>query len=198
MRRFNPDIDLRRSIRLKGYDYSSAGAYFVTLCVKGKRCLFGRIAEEIVDLFRIGKIVKRCWEEIPGHFKDVGLDEFVVMPNHLYGIVVISRRGTACRASTLERFRKPVAGSLPTVIRSFKSAVTRRVNRMRASPGSTFWQRNYYEHVIRNEKELNLIRQYIMDNPLKWEMDRENPAFEGIPRQDEIRDILGDNLNSNP
>ncbi|MCK4231825.1 transposase, partial [candidate division WOR-3 bacterium] len=92
----------------------------------------------------------------------------------------------------------PKPRSLGSIVGSFKSAVTRRVNRMQASHGATFWQRNYYEHVIRNEKELNLIRQYIMDNPLKWETDRENPAFEGIPRQDEIRDILGDNLNSNP
>lgn len=103
-------------------------------------------------------------------------------------------RGEACLAPTIERFGKPVADSLPTIIRSFKSAVTRRVNLMLAFPESTFWQRNYYERVIRNEKELNLIRQYIMDNPLKWGIDRENPAFEGIPRQDEIRDILGDNL----
>jgi REP element-mobilizing transposase RayT len=168
--------------------------YFVTLCVKGKRYLFGRIAEEVVDLFRIGKIVKRCWEEIPGHFKNVTLDEFVMMPNHLHGIVVVG----ATHASPLRNSPQPgpKPRSLGSIVGSFKSAVTRRVNRMRTSPGSTFWQRNYYEHVVRNEKELNLIRQYIMDNPLKWETDRENPAFEGIPRQDEIRDILGDNLNS--
>ncbi len=112
----------------------------------------------------------------------VELDACVVMPNHFHGIIVVSNdrgtaigRGTARRAPTVERFGQPVSGSIPTVMRSFKSAVTKRINEMHQTPGKPLWQRNYYEHVIRNENELNRIRQYIIDNPAKWETDHENP-----------------------
>lgn len=104
------------------------------------------------------------------------MDEFVVMPNHLHGIIVIDGRGTACRARIEESFGRPVAGSLPTIIRSFKSAVSKRINQMRVNPGVPVWQRNYYERVIRDEQELNGIQHYIADNPAKWAEDENCPA----------------------
>ncbi|MCQ4574443.1 MAG: hypothetical protein NOU37_04285 [Candidatus Brocadiales bacterium] len=173
----------RRSIRLKGYDYSRKGAYFVTICTQKKTCLFGDIEDRNMVLNAIGQIVENCWEEIPKHFDNVKLDVFVIMPNHLHGIIVLpndqqlhERRGTACRAPTIESYGKPVVRSLPTIIRSLKSSVTKYVNQLRRTPGSHVWQRNYYEHVIRNEDDLNEIREYVMNNPLKWELDEENPS----------------------
>jgi putative transposase len=174
----NPEKHHRWSIRLKDYDYSSAGAYFVTICIKERRCVLGRIQNSDVVLSPIGKIVHQCWNEIPDHFNAAKLDVFVIMPSHLHGVLVIIDewcRGTACRAPTIEQFGQPVRQSLPTVVRSFKSAVTRQINIVRNTLGEPLWQRNYYEHIIRNEKELNQTREYILYNPLQWQFDRENP-----------------------
>jgi len=172
---FNPDIHHRRSVRLRDYDYSCDGAYFVTICVANRECLFGETAEGVMRLNDAGLAVAQCLQAIPVHFPQVELDEFVVMPNHLHGIIVIDRRGTACRAQVEESFGRPIAGSLATIIRSFKSAVTKRINQLRDNPGAPVWQRNYYERVIRDEQELNGIRQYIAGNPAKWEEDENHP-----------------------
>jgi putative transposase len=175
----------RRSIRVQGYDYSQAGAYFVTICTQNRKCLFGEIADGRMVVNHAGRIVDQCWYDIPSHFPHIALDQYVVMPNHLHGIIVISEgrgtaccRGTACRAPTTteEQFGHPVVGSVPTIIRSFKSAATKRINEIRNTPGAKLWQRNFYERIIRNDDELNRIREYIANNPLQWEMDRENPA----------------------
>jgi len=167
---------LRRSIRLPRYDYSRAGFYFVTICVRNKECLFGEIAEGKVRLSEFGIIADECWREIPIHFNNVILALHVIMPNHIHGILRITNVG-ARHALPLQarKFGKPVAGSLPTIIGAFKSAVTRRINQVRSTPSAGFWQRNYYEHVIRNPDELSQIRQYISDNHKKWALDRENP-----------------------
>ena len=101
------------------------------------------------------------------------LDAFIVMPNHIHGIII--RRGTARRAPTVERFGKPVAGSLPTLVRAYKSAVTQGINTLRRTPGDSVWQENYYEHIVRSEAELNRIREYIATNPMRWGSDRYNP-----------------------
>ncbi|MBM3155975.1 MAG: transposase [Chloroflexi bacterium] len=166
----------RRSICLKDYDYSQEGAYFVTICMQDKVCVLGEVVNGEMQLNKYGQVVDGCWLEIPRHFQDIGIDAFVVMPNHVHGIAMIidKCRGTACRAPT-EKFGHPTPKSLPTIIRSFKSAVTNRINALRGTPGAPFWQRNYYEHVIRNETDFNDIRQYILDNPIKWDMDEENP-----------------------
>ena len=123
-----------------------------------------------------GLAVAECWQAIPDHFPHAELDEFVVMPNHLHGVIVIDRRGTACRAQVEESFGRPIAGSLATIIRSFKSAVTKRINQLRDNPGAPVWQRNFYERVIRDEQELNGIRHYIACNPGKWAEDENYPA----------------------
>ena len=119
----------------------------------------------------------------------VELDEYIVMPNHVHGIIMVKEhgRGTMHRAPTIERFGKPVSGSLPTIVRGFKSASTKRINRLRGTPGQHVWQRNYYEHIIRDERSLNRIRQYIFNNPQQWHVDRYNPDGAG---QDEFEDLL--------
>jgi putative transposase len=170
----------RRSIRLTDYDYSQEGAYFVTICAHSHKCLFGKIVDGVMRLNRFGNVVNKCWLEIPHHFPNMEIDTFIIMPNHFHGIVAIvdNRRGTACRAPTkmIERFGKPTTCSLPTIVRSFKSAATKRINVVRGTPGARLWQSNYYEHVIRNETDLNDIRQYLLDNPVKWDMDEESPT----------------------
>jgi REP element-mobilizing transposase RayT len=122
-------------------------------------------------------VVEEEWLKTAEIRKNVELDVFVVMPNHFHGILVIvdKCRGTVHRAPTLEQFAKPTSGSLPTIVRYFKSAVTRRINELRGAPNMPVWQRNYYEHVIRNENDLDEIREYIVNNTLKWDLDSENP-----------------------
>ena len=174
----------RRSVRLRGFDYAYRGFFFVTLCTHDKQHTFGKITNYKTRLSVVGKIVETCWKAIPEHFPNVYLDESVIMPNHLHGIIVIrypkghdpAGRGTACRAPTTfdasyEGFGKPVAGSLPTIIRSFKSAVTKRVNALAIDKKSPVWQRSYFEHVIRDEDSLNKIRNYIWENPIHWWQD---------------------------
>ena len=171
----------RRSIRLQGYDYSQPGMYFVTIGVEGRTCLFGEVVRGKMILDQIGQIVEEEWLRTPVLRPSVTLDEFIVMPNHFHAVVMIvyEGRGTARRAPTTERFGRPVSGSLPTIVRSFKSATAKRINELRGTPSAPLWQRNYYEHVIRSEEELQRIREYIQTNPLRWEFDRENPARRG-------------------
>jgi REP element-mobilizing transposase RayT len=125
-----------------------------------------------------GRVVAECWLGIPDHFSGVELDADVVMPNHFHGIIIVGARHAVPLPITSppERFGKPVTGSIPTILRSFKSAVTKGINELYGTPGATIWQRNYYEHIIRHDESLNRIRQYINDNPLQWALDRENPT----------------------
>ncbi|PLX99412.1 MAG: transposase [Desulfuromonas sp.] len=165
----------RRSIRLPGCDYSQPGAYFVTLCTYDRQPLLGEIIDGQTQLNKFGGIVREEWINTGNLRTEITLDEWVIMPNHFHGILFIGDcRGTARRAPTVERFGQPVPGSIPTVIRSFKSAVTKRINTLRESPGQPFWQRNYWEHVIRNEADLNQTRESIRNNPARWEEDRNN------------------------
>jgi len=188
-----PRIDARhrRSIRLQGYDYSQAGAYFVTICTQGRACLFGGIENDAMTLNEYGCVVRDEWLKTAEVRAEIQVGEFVVMPNHFHGIVIIdsgmvvmgrgtARRAlteyTARRAPTMERFGQPISGSLPTIIRAFKSAVTKRINEIRQLPGIQVWQRNYYEHVIRNEADYGQIAEYIFDNPRRWEEDALHPG----------------------
>jgi len=172
---YNPDLHRRQSLRLKEYDYSQNGYYFVTVCTYQKECLFGEINNGKMVLNECGLIVKQCWHESSNHFLNIKLDKFAIMPNHIHGIITIDNcRGTACRAPTYESFGNPVPGSMPTIIRSFKSAVTKQINILRNSPQTPVWHRNYYEHVIRNDAELNKIREYIITNSVMWDLDNEN------------------------
>jgi putative transposase len=179
----------RCSIRLKNYDYSQAGGYFVTICTQNNECVFGEVINEEMRLNKYGKIVKDEWIKTAKIRRNVLLDEYVIMPNHMHVIIVIidDGRGTLQRAPTVVQFGKPVSNSIPTIIRLFKSTTTKQVNQIRNTPTFPVWQRNYYEHVIRNEDKLNKIRQYIQNNSLSWHLDRENPERVGIEKlEDEI------------
>jgi putative transposase len=242
---FDPEVHHRRSIRLSGYDYSESGAYFLTLCVRDMKPLFGRVAEGKMGLSPTGLVVQDCWLEIPRHFRQVELDEFVVMPNHLHGILLLTvgarhgvpdvadigaqhrvpevanvgaqhrvpevanvgaRHGVPSRRRpVLEQFGRAVSGSLATVIRLFKQAVTKRARALRvgahhgvpdvADVGARHgvplqkWQRNYYEHIIRDGGELGKIREYIATNPLRWACDRYNPE-RGVLVRDEAGGLV--------
>jgi len=176
-----PQKHHRRSIRLKGYDYASAGAYFVTIVTQGRECLFGEIVDGEMQLNVYGHAAEECWRAIPGHFPNVELGAYVIMPNHVHGIIIIrndeSMPGVwAQHAAPIPTAPSPTRnvtpGSLGAIIRSFKSAVTRDLGRK--SDLRNVWQRNYYEHIIRNEKEMARIWDYIESNPAHWDPDKEN------------------------
>jgi len=188
----------RHTTRLPGYDYTQPGGYYVTIVTRGRDPVLGAVVDGVVVLATPGVIVQKAWRSLPHHFANVVLDEFVIMPNHVHGIVMITdgirvkpnmmdgncrgeASGMGCVGSTVTPF--PDASPLPhgtqrgsfgAILQNFKSISARRINAMQNTPGQPFWQRNYYEHVIRNETDLQKIRQYIHDNPSKWEFDEEN------------------------
>ena len=196
--KYNPDVHHRQSIRLRGYDYAQPGLYFVTVCTYKKDC--------ILDDPALATLVRKVWEWTTRPTRGAGVGEFVVMPNHVHGIVRITSptavgaqrrcfrreqnadgdttvwQGVAMPlvAAPLPSAHMPapriLPGSLAAIVRAFKPISTKRVNRIRGTPGGPVWQRNYYERVIRNEDELGRIRQYIRDNPAKWADDPNNPA----------------------
>ncbi|MBN1666761.1 MAG: hypothetical protein JW862_06720 [Anaerolineales bacterium] len=170
------------STRLTDWDYGAAGYYFVTICGQDQRSMFGAIQGETLIETPIGRIAHECWKDIPEHFPNACLDEFVIMPNHVHGIVILRDRASVetlhatslqpshpeTKSQTMSRI-SPKAGSLSTIIRSYKSAVTRQV---RLAGYTDFaWQRNYYEHIIRDTESLHKIREYIQNNPLRWTLD---------------------------
>ena len=187
---FNPAIHHRQSIRLQEYDYASAGAYFVTLCAFQRECLFGEISFSVgagskpalskpalskttqegepasMELNDFGTLVDFTWHDLPNHNQNICLDMFVIMPNHVHGIIVIENGRAGLEP----------APTLSEIIRQFKTFSSKRINQCRDSPGCPVWQRNYYERVIRNEQELVRAREYIVNNPMKWGLDKENPS----------------------
>lgn len=168
----------RKLNRLKGYDYSHDGWYFVTICAKNREHFFGEITGANIELSEIGKIARKCWEEIPTHFPNIKLDEFIIMPNHIHGIIIIEnnivennnyRNKNFCSLQQ-QPWQTKWAYSLSSIVRGFKIGVTKYNNtRLQFT-----WQKSYYDHIIRNENSLNKIREYIVNNPLKWEFDRNN------------------------
>ncbi len=198
---YDPEKHHRRSIRLPGYDYTQSGAYFVTICAHERQCMFGEIVDGKMQLNGFGGIVEKWWREIPHHFVNVEIDYDIIMPNHFHGILwILQNRGgevTSPPPSVYTNDRRgEVTSPLPSVytngrgggitppprkptlgqiIAYFKYQSTKLINEIRQSPGVAVWQRNYYEHIIRNEKDLNRIREYIINNPLRWQFDRENP-----------------------
>ena len=246
---YNPNHHDRRSIRLKGYDYTSSDAYFLTLCTHQRQCLFGHIVDGVMHLNDCGQIVERGWLAIPTHNPHVVLDEFVVMPNHIHGIVIIGDddgdgddgRGEAFAPGSVGEDQKSLPqmlrplrpqespgsveedqkslpqmlrpygllgsvgndqkllpqmlrpqespgsasplrpngtqpGSIGAIVQTFKSHTTRKINRITQSKGKTLWQRNYYEHIVRNQEFLQQIRSYIQMNPRSWASDQLHPT----------------------
>jgi REP element-mobilizing transposase RayT len=166
----------RGSIRLKGYDYSQVGAYFVTICAKDRACLFGEVVDDGMRLNPEGLVVEQCWNAISEHFPSVALDEFVVMPNHVHGVLWITNTEPPRHTPLPHAPCGTQRGSIGAIVASFKSAVSKRINELRGTPGTPVWQRNDHDHIIRDEETLNRIRQYIVDNPVHWAMDHENPT----------------------
>jgi putative transposase len=163
--KFNPDHHHRRSIRLPGYDYSQPGAYFVTICTRQRECSFGTVQDRVVVLSEIGKIVQQCWYALPKHFLFIDIDSFVIMPNHLHGIVIINEYGQDSALAPSDGTR---ANSLSAIVQNFKSVSTRKSTRMLQNRTSPIWQRGYYERIIRDETEINQVREYIETNPVRW------------------------------
>jgi len=174
---YDPDKHHRRSIRLKEYDYSSAGAYFITICTYNKECIFGNVTNSEMQPNEYGMIVENEWVKTAEIRSNIIIDKYIVMPNHVHGIIIIldDGRDTEHRVLTFEQFGRPTSNSIPTIIRSFKAVTKKRINEIRKSYGKTVWQSRFYEHIIRNKDELDKIRQYIINNPLQWEFDKENP-----------------------
>ncbi len=191
---YDRDVHHRRSIRLPGYDYARAGAYFVTICAQNRECLFGEITDGEMRPNDAGRMVQAVVRELPRHFHGVATPAFVLMPNHLHmiinleapvlrdqGVPELGRAGTRTspRSSTQLPEQGRTAG-LPEVVSAFKSVTTTRYREgvyeqgWPAFPGK-LWQRNYYERIIRDDGELHAIYQYILDNPLRWNEDQENP-----------------------
>ncbi|MGC8827782.1 MAG: transposase [Anaerolineae bacterium] len=151
----------RRSLRLKGYDYSLLGAYFITLCTVDREPLFGRVVRGEMRLNRFGRLVEFTWYDLPNHVPNIQLDAFVVMPNHVHGIIFIV-------AAT-----EPAAlYGLPEIVRQLKTFSARHINAARGTPGIPVWQRSYWDHIIRDERALERIRNYILSNPTRWQEDR--------------------------
>jgi len=171
----------RLSIRLKGYDYAQAGAYFITVCTQNRESAFGCVDDGDMRLNDAGRMVRSVWEGLPDRFPEMQLDAFVVMPNHVHGIAVFVGAGLALPGENGAASSAPTLGD---VVRAFKSLSAIHVNRLFMRSGS-LWQRNYYEHVIRNERELDKIREYIATNPLRWALDRENPQSTGYSAEED-------------
>jgi len=179
-----PSRGHRRSLRVPGYDYSQPGAYFVTICTHGKDALLGKVVDGTVHLSEAGQIVQACWEELPTRYPEMVLDAFVVMPNHLHGIVVIAVEVAQSQAPAVGAIHElPLPQHvqrrrmlLPRAVGYFKRNAAKRIKQLRGTPGVPVWQRNYYERVIRNERELAAVREYIALNPLQWELDPEHVA----------------------
>jgi REP element-mobilizing transposase RayT len=170
----------RRSIRGRRWDYASAGSYFVTLCTWQREVLFGEFIEDgLMRLNACGEIVENEWCRTADVRPGVSLDVFVVMPNHLHGIIILDTRPQARRVEPTPSGRPTGAssGSLGAIIGQFKSVTTKRINALRGTPGASVWQRSYYDHLIRDEDDFLRVRRYIAANPFTWHEDDNNPAF---------------------
>jgi REP element-mobilizing transposase RayT len=164
---------LRKSVRLEEYDYSWAGYYFVTVVSHQRKNIFGKIDDGNVELFQAGMIVEEVWQEVPFHFPYVEVDVHIIMPNHFHGIIVIRNIVGARHASPLPP-KSAIIQPLGIIVGSFKSAVTKRLHDLDLFTQEKIWQRSYYEHVIRDERDYQKVYDYIESNPINWALDEEN------------------------
>lgn len=189
---YNPEKHHRRSIRLKGYDYSQPGIYFVTLCIHRRECLLGEVIEGVMQLSPAGRIVEKEWLRNALVRRNVELDAFIIMPNHLHGLIILTdnpkvvphRNDPPENLNSIEEYAQTsrpkglVSGSLGAIIGQFKSLSGTQINRIRKSPGVAVWQRDFHDHIIRHEVALENIRQYILKNPQRWANDPTNPQYQ--------------------
>ncbi len=177
--KYNPQVHRRRSIRLREYDYSQNGLYFITICCQNKECLFGAIGNGLMAKSNAGKIADQCWNAIPAHFPNAILHEYVIMPNHIHGIIELLQAESTPRVGAenflplpqkQNEFQKPIPLSIASIVKGFKIGVTKwfRAN----TEIDTVWQRNYYEHIIRNQESFQNISSYIINNPENWQQDK--------------------------
>jgi len=189
--KYAPEIHHRHSIRLRGNDYAMAGAYFVTICVQNRECLFGDIVDGQMVLNEAGRMIEKWYHELPNKFPHVNCDQYIVMPNHFHAIIQITGTPVGADPRVCPRGDDPEGGintqpqgehagsPLPTIVLWFKTMTTNayihgvKQNHWRPFPGK-LWQRNYFERIIRNEIELNRVREYIVNNPVRWPDDKEN------------------------
>jgi putative transposase len=161
--KYDPDFNHRQSIRLNGYDYSTSGAYFITICTHEREHLFGDIANEKMEFNTFGDIARSHWQQLSQHHPHIIMDESILMPNHLHGILILE--------SSID-YKK----SISEIIRCFKTFSAKAINKERGLRGIPVWQRSYYDRIIRNELELEHVRQYIINNPRNWDADKNNQA----------------------
>ena len=197
---YNPEIHHRRSIRLKGYDYSQEGLYFVTICIQDRICLLGEVKNGEMILNEYGKMVEYTWHDLPNHNPNIQLGAYCTMPNHIHGIIEIISVGADSKSAQIypespngERADlesrninradsdsanikraglEPAPTNLSEIIRQFKTFSARRINKIRETPGIPVWQRNYYEHIIRHQQAYENITNYIETNPTRWDNDK--------------------------
>jgi putative transposase len=182
--KFNPQKHHRKSIRLQGYDYSQPGAYFVTVVAFERKYLFGDIVNGEMKLNQFGMIVRHAWHDLPKHYQHVEPGIFCIMPNHVHAIIVLIDDGRGGSSKITEASPKSLKTRpyeinkrhpLPEIIRAFKSFSAKRINKLRGTTGVPVWQRNYYERIIRNSREMDNISRYIESNPLTWMNNNEIP-----------------------
>ena len=165
--------------RLQHWDYSQDGWYYVTICTKKRRCIFGTIKNYKMHLSPVGKIAKRHWEKIANNFSNIKIESFAIMPNHLHGILLIDN------PFDIHPFKKPISSDPPHIVRRkmllskaigrFKMQSSKEINNLKNTQGTPVWQARFYDHIIRKRESLHKISQYILNNPIKWEIDRNNP-----------------------
>ncbi|MCR4439552.1 MAG: hypothetical protein QHJ34_13500 [bacterium] len=202
--KYDPEKHHRRSIRLREYDYSQPGAYFITVVTQDRRCLFGEVVNGQMRLNEVGHMVRREWANLSNRFPNIHLDAFIIMPNHVHVIIIITdvkpvgaglvpaHNGATTRVAPTDATdaHNGVAPTVGDIVGAFKSITTVQYTYGVKYCGwppfrGRLWQRNYYEHIIRNEKSLNRVREYILNNPLRWETDRESQRAPcGIPPKD--------------
>ena len=181
---YDPQKHHRRSIRLKGYDYTQSGMYFITICTHHRECLFGQIVGPANDtpfqkptmmLNPYGEITRTEWLKTPSLRPSVQLGEWIIMPNHLHGILIITTPTTKALPDNPPKWQSP-SQTIGAIVRGFKAAVTKQINQQRSTPNLPVWQRNYWEHIIRNEESYIHIAHYIHNNPATWPDDKLHPT----------------------
>ncbi|HYF98069.1 MAG TPA: transposase, partial [Coxiellaceae bacterium] len=161
-----------KSLRLPSWNYSANGFYFLTLCTHNRHHSLGEIINGQLQKTKAAILVENCWLSLNGHYGNCYLDEFIIMPNHLHGLIFIEQEETSELAHQLTTQRRSML--IPKMVGRFKMQSTKLINEAQKTPGKKFWQSDYYDRVVRNEDELNNIREYIHDNPMAWEYDRFN------------------------